>query len=814
MEQNELPLIRRAAVLGAGVMGSRIAAHLTNAGVQVLLLDRVLDEAKTSQSRAERDKLANDAVAALLKGKPAAFVVPERAALVETGNFEDDLEKLKGCDWVIEVVAENLEIKQTLLDRVATHLHPDALLTTNTSGLPVAQIAAKLSPELRKRWFGTHFFNPPRYMRLVELIPTPEANPERVRALAEFIDRRLGKSVVFARDTPNFIGNRIGTFAMLEGVRLMQEQGLTIEEVDALTGSAIGWPRTGTFRLADLVGIDVLAHVASNFARLTGSADTGVPEFIRTMLERGWLGDKAGQGFYKKDKAAKDPKRNRLVLDWKTLEYRAAERPTFGSLEMAKNAATTAEKLRLLLENDPKKDKAAGFLWPLLTAIWNYAADCLPEIADSAASIDRAMRTGFNWELGPFEMWDAVGVAGVCDRLQAADAHVSAQAKTLLASGWMSWYREDAGQTMVFDPSRKAEMAVPMPEGYATAALLRRTRGVLKANAGCSLIDMGEDVALLALHLPKNAIGTDIVSLVTETLREDSRWVREFRGFVISGDSSDFAVGANLMQLLLAIQEGEWDEVDLAIRGFQGMTQAVRFCPRPVVVAPFGMALGGGAEISLHGARRQPHAELYMGLVEIGVGLIPGGGGTKEMALRAFDAAVKACRISPLEAPARFALSTEYQDALRTAFETIAMTKVSTSAEEARKLGFLTASDHITMNRERVLMDARSAAVEMAAAGYSAPVERTIPAGGDAVLANLKLGIHLMRRGEYISDHDVKVATHAAQILCGNAISPGTAVNEKYLLQLERESFLSLCGERKTQERIQFTLKTGKPLRN
>ncbi|MGC8548309.1 MAG: 3-hydroxyacyl-CoA dehydrogenase NAD-binding domain-containing protein [Acidobacteriaceae bacterium] len=812
MEQNDLPLIRRAAVLGAGVMGSRIAAHLANAGIPVLLLDRVLDG--SMQSRAERDKLANDAVASLLKGRPAAFFVPERAALVETGNFEDDLEKLKGCDWVIEVVAENLEIKQALLERVAAHLHADALLTTNTSGLPVAQIAAKLSPELRKRWFGTHFFNPPRYMRLVEVIPTPEADPERVRALAEFIDRRLGKSVVLARDTPNFIGNRIGTFAMLEAVRLMQAQGLTIEEVDALTGSAIGWPRTGTFRLADLVGIDVLAHVASNFARLTGSADTGVPEFIRTMLERGWLGDKAGQGFYKKDNTAKDPKRNRLVLDWKTLEYHAAERPTFGSVEMAKNAATTAERLRLLLENDPKKDKAAGFLWPLLTAIWNYAADCLPEIADSAASIDRAMRTGFNWELGPFEMWDAVGVAGVCERLQAAGGHVSAQAKALLASGCIHWYREDGDHTMVFDPTQKKEIAVPRPEGYATAALLRRTRGVLKSNAGCSLIDMGEDVALLALHSVKNAIGTDIVSLVTETLRPDSRWVREFRGFVISGDSSDFAVGANLMQLLLAIQEGEWDEVDLAIRGFQGMTQAIKFCPRPVVVAPFGMALGGGAEMSLHAARRQPHAELYMGLVEIGVGLIPGGGGSKEMALRAFDAARAACRISPLESPARFALSMEYQDALRTAFETIAMTKVSTSAEEARKLGFVTDADHITMNRERVLMDAREAALALAKAGYSAPAERTIPAGGDAALANLKLGIHMMRRGEYISDHDVKVATHAAQILCGNSISPGSAVDEKYLLQLERESFLSLCGERKTQERIHFTLKTGKPLRN
>jgi 3-hydroxyacyl-CoA dehydrogenase len=411
-------------------------------------------------------------------------------------------------------------------------------------------------------------------------------------------------------------------------------------------------------------------------------------------------------------------------------------------------------------------------------------------------------------------MWDAVGVAEVCGRLQADGGHVSAQAEKLLAAGRKGWYRDEAGRAMVFDAANQEEKAVPVPEGFASAAMLRRTRGVLKANAGCSLIDMGEDVALLALHSPKNAIGTDIVSLVTETLRADSRWVRDCRGFVISGDSSDFAVGANLMQLLLAIQEGDWDEVDLAIRGFQGMTQAIKFCPRPVVVAPYGMTLGGGAEMSLHAARRQPHAELYMGLVEIGVGLIPGGGGTKEMALRAVDMAQAASRISAMEAPGRFALSAEYEDAVRAVFETIAMTKVSSSAEDARKLGLLREADRITMNRERVLMEARDAAVELAGAGYSAPGKRTFPAAGNAALANLKLGIHLMRRGEYISDHDVNVATHAARILCGNAVTPGTLVSETDLLELERESFLSLCGERKTQERIHHTLKTGKPLRN
>ncbi len=805
-------LIRRAAVLGAGTMGSRIAAHLANAGVPVLLIDMVPADAQEASGHAARSRIATAAVTSLLKAKPAAFFTPEQAARVETGNFDDDLPKLKDCDWVIEAVTENLAIKQALLAKIAPHLHADALVTSNTSGLPVHSIAAQMPEEFRKRWFGTHFFNPPRYMRLVEVIPTPEADAARVAALAGWIDQRLGKAVVMARDTPNFIANRIGVFAMLHAVRLMQAQQLSMEEVDALTGTAIGWPRTGTFRLADMVGIDVLAHVARNFAAARGEEEVRLPEFVTTMLERGWLGDKAGQGFYKKDKNAADPKNNRLVLDYTTLEYQPTKRPKFPSVEMAKNAPTAAERLRLVLENDPAKDRAAGFLWPLLTGIWNYAADCLPEIADSPASIDRAMRTGFNWELGPFEMWDAVGVARVCERLKAAGQPVSAQAEALLASGETGWYRE--GGEQVFDPVAKREISVAQPAGYSSVASLRRANGVVRENPGCSLIDMDEGIGLLALHSPKNAIGTDIVSLLTQTLAPESEWVRQFRGFVISGNRSDFAVGANLMQLLLAMQEGDWDEVDLAIRAFQGMTSAIKFCPRPVVAAPFGMCLGGGAEICLHAAARQPHAELYLGLVEMGVGLIPGGGGTKEMALRAFDAARAASSLSPVDAPGRFALSGEYQDAMRARFETIALTKVSTSAEEARGLGFLSASDRVTMNRERLLLEARGRALELAEAGYAAPVERTIPAAGEATLANLKLGVHLMRRAEYISDHDVLVATKLARILCGGELTPGAPVGERYLLEMEREAFLSLCGERKTQERIAYTLQTGKPLRN
>lgn len=757
-----VPLLRRAAVLGAGAMGSRIAAHLANAGVPVLLLD--LPNPDLPQK--VEPSLAAKAIAGLLKTRPAAFYDPASAALITAGDFEHDLPQLRNCDWIIEAVAEDLAIKQSLLEKIQPHLNPAATVTTNTSGLPVSAIAQKASPEFRRRWFGTHFFNPPRYMRLLEIIPTPETDPESAAAIADFADHRLGKTVVYARDTPNFIANRIGVFSMLTALRLMQEQNLNVEDVDALTGSAIGWPRTGTFRLADLVGIDVLAHVAKNFAESRGgdASATALPAFIETMLLNRWFGDKTGQGFYKKDPI--DPK-NRLALDWRTFEYRPAQRPKFPSIEMAKNAPSVGERLRLIVDADPKKDKAAAFLIPLLTGIWDYAAAIQPEIADSPVEIDRAMQAGFNWELGPFAMSDAAG-------------------KT-------HWYKGDELQR---------------------GPAIRRDSKVVRSNPGCSLVDIGEDIALLELHSPKNAIGDDIVSLITQSLAPGGEPVRNFRGFVIASRASEFSVGANLMQLLLAMQEGEWDEVDLAVRAFQRMTSAIKFCPRPVVAAPFNLCLGGGAEMSLHAARRQPHAELYMGLVESGVGIVPAGGGTKEMALRAVDAARDASTTDPAANPIKFAQSSELQHALRQRFETMAMAKVSTSAAEARGLDFLKPSDGITMNRDHLWLDARGAAIALAESGYAAPQPRSIPAAGKAVLANLKLGVHLMRQAEYISDHDAKVATWIARILCGGAVTPGSPVTEQALLDLEREAFLSLCGERKTQERIAYTLKTGKPLRN
>jgi 3-hydroxyacyl-CoA dehydrogenase len=795
-------LVRRAAVLGAGTMGSRIAAHLANAGIPTLLLDMV------PAGAGPRNRLALAAIGALAMARPAAFYEPSLAALITHGNFDDDLGKLAECDWVVEVVAENLAIKAALLKRVVPHLAPHAVLTTNTSGLPVAQIAAGLATH-RERFFGTHFFNPPRYMRLVEVISTAESDPAVVAAFTAFADRILGKQAVAAHDTPNFIANRIGITVILTAVNLMLEQGQTIEEVDLLTGQAIGWPRTGTFRLADLVGIDILAHVVANFPQ--GMPQGGYSGVLEEIVKRGWLGDKTGQGFYKKSRG--DGKEERLVLDLATWEYRPAVKPALPALETAKNAATVPERLRLLLANDPAKDKAAAFLWPFLASLWNFAADCIGKVANDAASIDQAMRSGFNWERGPFEMWDAAGVASTVARMKALAIPVSPRVEALLAAGQQSWYASEGREC--FQPERGRLEPVATVPGHARVADFRRLNGVVRSNAGASLVDLGDGIGCIELHSLKNAIGGDVLALISTVLNPTSDAVRDFAGFVITGDRENFSVGANLMQLLLTAQEGEWEELAAAIHGFQQMTAAIKFCPRPVVAAPFGMTFGGGAEICLHATRRQAHAETYIGLVETGVGLIPAGGGTKEMLLRAVDAAVALAPPDPREPPSRFAQSAEMTTALRRAFETIALAKVSTSAAEARPLGLLGPADRITMNRERLLLDAKAQAAALAEAGYIAPQPRTrISAPGTAALATLDTGIFLMGEAGYASEHDQKVARWVAYILAGGRVTTGSSVSEQYLLDLEREAFLSLCGERKTQERIAYTLKTGKPLRN
>jgi 3-hydroxyacyl-CoA dehydrogenase len=815
--------IGKVAVLGAGTMGSRIAAHIANAGVPVILLDIVPPGTASDARKPERNKFILAALDALKKSRPAAFYVPDNARFITLGNFDDDLALVADCDWIIEAVAEDLEIKRSLLHRVQQHLRPDAIVTTNTSGLPIADIAASLSGGLKPHFFGTHFFNPPRYMRLLEIIPTADTDPADLAAVTHFCDLRLGKTVVRSHDTPNFIANRIGTFSMSNAIRLMQAQGLSIEEVDALTGSALGWPRTGTFRLGDMVGIDVLAHVAKNFeiqaARIKDErADVTLAPFIGKMIEKKWLGDKAGQGFYKKvsEDAGKTGGKDaegrdlRLVLDWQTLDYKPGVRPKFPALDMAKNVETTAIRIPQLLYADASKDKAAAFYWPLLTELFTYSANRIPEIADNIVEVDRAMKTGFNWELGPFEMFDAAGVRATTAKMRAGGAPIAANVEKLLAAG-ENWYKDDPtvpSGRLFFDPVTGNYQPVTLAEGVTSIVAIKKAHGVVRRNPGASVIDLGQGVAAIELHSKMNALGDDIVSLITQTLKPSSQQVADFEAFVITGESANFSVGANLMQLLLTIQDEEWDEVDLAVRNFQNMTQMIKFCPRPVVVAPYGMCLGGGTEISLHAAARQPHAELYMGLVEAGVGLIPGGGGCKEMVLRSIEAG------SSIRPDAR-GEGVEIFEAIKKSFETIAKATVSTSAAEARNLGFLRTSDNITVNRDRLLTDARLRARAIADAGYATPLPRTdIPAPGESILATLKLAVWTMREGLYISDHDAKVANWIAYALCGGKVTPGTLVSEQYLLDLEREAFLSLCGEKKTQERIAFTLKTGKPLRN
>jgi 3-hydroxyacyl-CoA dehydrogenase len=811
--------IHKVAVLGAGTMGARIAAHFANAGVPSYLLDIVPPDADAPA----RNKIAAAGLEAAKKSKPAAFFEPSLARLVTVGNFEDDLKQLAEVDWIIEAVVENLEIKRGLLKKVEAVRKPGTIITTNTSGLPVSKIAEGFSDDFRRSWFGTHFFNPPRYMRLLEIIPTPETDRALLDAVAWFCDVRLGKGVVLAKDTPNFIANRIGTFSVLNVMRLMQEMDLSIEEVDALTGQAVGWPRSGTFRTIDLVGLDILGHVVSNMEKIGGqecpSHTSKLPDFFKQMLERKWLGDKTQGGFYKKNvgrapspaEAGQDDER--LALDWKTFEYHPRQKPKFPALEMAKNMEDTGARIRMLLGLDgqaQKGDKAGAFLWSALSDLWTYSANRVAEISDSIVEIDRAMRLGFNWELGPFELWDAAGVEAAVARMKKEGRPTAANVEKLLASGKKSWYADEpkaASGRSYFDLMSADYKQVEVPTGVWSVEVAKKSNGVVKKNSGASLVDLKEGVACIEFHSKMNSLGGDIVSLITQTLKPGGPG-DNFDAFVITNDAANFSVGANLMLLLMSVQEEEWDDVDLAIRQFQGMTQAIKFSPKPVVVAPFGLCLGGGTEISLHAPVRQPHAELYIGLVEIGVGLLPGGGGCKEMLLRAVDSA-SAIR------PGGRGESVELMEAMKKAFETIATAKVSTSAHEARGLGFLAESEGITMNRKRVLADAKARALELVRAGYEPPVPRTdVPAPGENILAALKLGVHLMRQGEYITEYEVKLATKIAEVLCGGNVTSGTPISEQYVLDLEREAFKSLCGERKTQERIQYTLKTGKTLRN
>jgi len=807
--------IRTVAVLGAGTMGARIAAHLANAGMHCWLLDMVPSEL-TPDEKARgltltdprvRNRIVRAGFEAAQKSRPAAFFTPATASRITIGNFEDNLAWCAQADWIIEAVAENLAIKRSLLQRVAAQRRPGTIVTTNTSGLPIHQIAEGFDDDFQRHWAGTHFFNPPRYMKLVELISGPATSPEVLDTLSDFCDRRLGKGVVRAKDTPNFIANRIGTFSMLTSLSLMPRLGMSIEEVDACTGPAIGWPKSATFRTADIVGLDVLANVVRNIYENAPQDESRelyrVPPLVEEMIKRGWLGEKSGRGFYQRVKKGGDSEI--LTLDPGTMEYRPRQKARFASLEMARTIDDLRARLQAILgpviAGQPG-DKAQQFLWALISETSLYAARRIPEIADSIVDIDRAMRWGFGWELGPFEICDALGVEVLVRRWTADGRDLPPLFTWLLSSGRKSLYESSAGELSAFAPAAGRHTKVIEPPGVIILKSLKERSTEVARNSGASLIDLGDGVLCCEFHAKMNAIGDDITAMMQTGLK---RLNTDFNALVVANQATNFSVGANLMLLLVAAQEQEWDDIHDAVRRFQSANMALKHAAKPVVVAPQGMALGGGCEVCLHGARIQAAAETYMGLVETGVGLIPAGGGSKEMIIRANEHAAGG-------------ESLDLFHAFKPVFETLAMAKVSTSAEDARNLGFLRPADFISMNGDRLVADAKAAALALVEEDYrpalASPTEPSIRVLGEELIAGAKLAIHMMLRGEYISEYDAHVARKLANVLAGGPLSESQLVSEQYLLDLERETFVSLCGERKTQERIAHTLKTGKPLRN
>jgi len=762
-------------------MGSRIAAHFANAGIPALLLDIVLP------NQANRSAAALGGLETALKQKPAAFFTPETKSLVTTGNFEDDLAKIRDCDWIVEAVTEKLEIKRALIEKVLKHRKPGSIFSTNTSGIPLASIAEGFPTEFRQHFLGTHFFNPPRYLHLLEMIPGPETLPAVRDHIADFSDRHLGKGVVPCKDTPNFIANRIGSFLGATVQNLTVEMGFTIEEVDVLTGQLIGLPKSASYRLLDIVGLDIWAHVTKNLYDLVPGDPWRerfvLPPFFARMIERGWLGDKTGQGFYKR--TGKGDKKEILALDLNTLEYQPSKKARFASVEGVRNIEDLPQRLRALMA---LTDRPGTFLWRLFSDLVLYSASMVPEISDRVVEIDRAMRWGYVNSLGPFELWDALGVEETVARMRQEQRQIPENVEKMLSTGAKSFYQvpSDARpRHEYFDLLANSYKCLEDRPGITVLKDVRHAHGVVKKNGGASLIDIGDGVLCLEFHSKMNSLGDDQISLIRAGIEETSK---NFEAMIVANQGENFSVGANLMLVLLAAQEEEWEELEAAINRFQQATMLIKYAPKPVVSAPFGLTLGGGCEIAIHSARVQASAETYMGLVEVGVGVIPGAGGTKEMLVR-FGSAQKA-------------------------FELIAYAKVATSAAEARSFGLLRPQDQITMNPERLIDDAKALALSIAP-NYIAGVPRTdIEVGGAEDLALLKTGVYLARQGNYITDYDTVVGEKLAYVLSGGPLTGRQTVSEQYLLDLEREAFLSLCGQRKTQERMQHMLKTGKPLRN
>ncbi|WP_039043422.1 3-hydroxyacyl-CoA dehydrogenase/enoyl-CoA hydratase family protein [Sporosarcina sp. ZBG7A] len=790
--------IKKAAVIGSGVMGSGIAAHLANIGIPVLLLDIVPnklteDEEKkgfTLEHKAVRNRVVSGSIQKLLKQKPAPLTSKKNLALIEAGNLEDDLEKLKDVDWIIEVIVENLEVKKGLYEKIDAVRKPGTIVTSNTSGISIDAMAEGRSEDFQKHFLGTHFFNPPRYLKLLEVIPAKTTSNEVIEFMTSFGEDRLGKGVVLAKDTPNFIANRIGTYGLLVTLREMEKRSYTVGEVDSVTGTLIGRPKSATFRTLDVVGLDTFMHVAKNVYDKTEGEEQAVfelPEFMKKMIDNGWIGAKAKQGFFvKKGKEI-------FEIDSSTLEYGLVKKMKTPSIEMAKQQKGLGNRVKSLVYAD---DRTGELLWSILAPTLLYSADMHGKIADTIVSIDNAMKWGFGWQQGPFEVWDAIGVSKSVERMKEQGETIPEFAQKLLDKGFETFYKEEDNELFYFDG--EGYSPVPVNEKVIDLKRYKKKHGVIKKNSGASLIDMGDGIALLEFHSQSNAIGLDIMQMINFAVDEVEK---NYKGLVIGNQGKNFCVGANLGMILMEAQDDNIFELDFVVRTFQNAMMKIKYSSKPVVAAPFQMTLGGGAEVCLPAAHIQASMETYIGLVEAGVGLIPGGGGNVGLYLKHLKGLPNGVQV-------------DYQNIANNVFESIAMAKVSTSADEARENNFLDFADGISVNADHLLYDAKQAALSLYDNGYQAPKHEKFPVVGETGYATLLLGAEGMRLSGFISDHDMKIAKKLAYVLAGGKLPYGTLVDEQYLLDLEREAFLSLVAEPKSQARMQHMLVKGKPLRN
>lgn len=780
-------------------MGSRIACHFAGVGLQVLLLDMVPKEAVESTDRKQRNKLVDDALASAIKSNPSPIYNKDVPKRISTGNFTDDMSKISACDWVIEVVVERLDIKQQIFEQVEKHRKPGTLITSNTSGIPIRLMAEGRSDDFKKHFCGTHFFNPPRYLRLLEIIPTPYTDPGIVEFLMHYGDLYLGKTTVLCKDTPAFIANRIGVFGIMSIFKLMDKMGLNIDEIDALTGPVIGRPKSATFRTADVVGIDTLVKVANGVYENCPADETRdtflIPEWLQKMVDNNWLGDKTGQGFFKKTKGAGGEKEI-LTLDLKTMEYGPRKKPKFPSVDAAKPIEDLKLRLKALCTG---MDKAGDFYRQFHYGLFSYISHRIPEITDEPYRVDDAMMAGFGWEIGAFESWDTLGVVKTVENMKKNGYPVASWVDDMISKGHQQFYKVADGKKLCYSPVTKEYISTVAPGQESAFIVMKQFENeTVWKNSACRAYHLGDDVIGLEWYTKMGSIGGEVLEGIQKSI---SLAEEKYKGLVIANEGANFSAGANVGMIFMLAVEEDYDELDMAVRLFQNTMMRARYSSVPVVVAPHALSLGGACELSLHADKVCPAAETYIGLVELGVGLIPGGGGTKEFVLRASDEMHE-------DEPETITLKNR--------FLTIATAKVATSAQEGFDLGILRKGhDEVILNPARRISEAKQSVLELYHSGYTMPVQRKdIKVLGRSGLGALLAGINGMWRAGYATDHDALVARKLAYVMCGGDLSEPTTVSEQYLLDLEREAFLSLCGERKTLERIQGVLKTGKPVRN